>query len=709
MNSKFQAGMSPSWRRALCAALSGLAFALMMPAAGAAALQSKTYQYDAMGRVVQETDAYGQSVTYTYDASGNRLTRTDALSRTTTYGYDALNRLVMVTDPAGGVTSYSYDGRDNLVNVTDPRGLTTMYTYNGLDQLLALASPDTGSTTYTPNAAGQVLNHTNAANQATTYQYDALGRVTQATYADGRVVSYSYDQGANGAGRLSSVSDADSSVSWIYDADGRVLTRTQVIGSGAVTGTLTYSYNSSGQLTSMTLPSGKVVAYGYDVQGRAASLTYDGTAVLGNSQYRPFGGITGWIWGNGQTHARTYDQNGRPDLVSVGNTVQDLHYDAAARIDAIVDLADNSQNRSFSYDTLDRLTGFSGQNSARSWFYDAVGNRTSQSIGTTTESYSYGSTSNRLTEISRSNGPASPYAYTATGHTSSDGTNSFSYDARERLVGVTTPVATASYLVNPLGQRVRKSVTLGGATSSATFVYDEAGRLVAEQDSAGNQTEYLWLGELPVGVVKGVGGASTLYYVHADHLSTPRQVTTSGMANTTVWRWDGEPFGSTPADADPDGDGQVIAFNLRFPGQYHDAETGLHYNYFRDYDPSTGRYIESDPIGLLGGLNTYAYVRNDPLRLVDPRGLEACGGCDLAGTAECQRKSASCKRRLSVYCYGAGTPCLAPCEEQYNECIKKCANKNQPKPKPKDPTPPGQCPPDWTPQECAEFQRWRRQ
>ncbi len=113
--------------------------------------------------------------------------------------------------------------------------------------------------------------------------------------------------------------------------------------------------------------------------------------------------------------------------------------------------------------------------------------------------------------------------------------------------------------------------------------------------------------------------AGGLYYVHTDHLGTPRVVSDS-LTGTVVWRWDGEPFGATAANEDPDGDGLEFTFNLRFPGQYYDTETGLNYNYFRDYDPALGRYVESDPIGLLGGLNPYIYVDNNPLGGIDPSG-----------------------------------------------------------------------------------------
>jgi len=102
----------------------------------------------------------------------------------------------------------------------------------------------------------------------------------------------------------------------------------------------------------------------------------------------------------------------------------------------------------------------------------------------------------------------------------------------------------------------------------------------------------------------------------------PRAITASvGTSNTILWRWGSEPFGNTPPNDDVDNDGNHFIYNARFPGQYYDKETNLHYNYFRDYDPSTGRYVESDPIGLFSGLNTYAYVDGNPLNYIDAYGL----------------------------------------------------------------------------------------
>ena len=126
---------------------------------------------------------------------------------------------------------------------------------------------------------------------------------------------------------------------------------------------------------------------------------------------------------------------------------------------------------------------------------------------------------------------------------------------------------------------------------------------------------------------------SSLHPVQPDHLGSPRKVIDAG---TAIWDWLilDNPFGELATNQDPDGDSTDFVFNLRFPGQYFDAETGLHHNYFRDYEPGTGRYVESDPIGLEGGAATYSYVESQPIRRIDPLGKNpvlaaAAKGCVL--------------------------------------------------------------------------------
>lgn len=131
-------------------------------------------------------------------------------------------------------------------------------------------------------------------------------------------------------------------------------------------------------------------------------------------------------------------------------------------------------------------------------------------------------------------------------------------------------------------------------------------------------------------LLRPAGAGIAIYYVHTDQLNTPRRVTRPAD-NAIVWRWDSDPFGEAPANTDPDGDSVQFEYNLRFPGQYYDAETGLHYNYFRDYDPAIGRYVESDPIGLRGGINTYQYANANPVKFLDPAGLDPWAGASAGG------------------------------------------------------------------------------
>ena len=168
------------------------------------------------------------------------------------------------------------------------------------------------------------------------------------------------------------------------------------------------------------------------------------------------------------------------------------------------------------------------------------------------------------------------------------------------------------------------SKTVGGLTT--LFVYDEQGHLLGEYDGAGNLIqETVWLEDLPVATLRPTGAQGNptpinVYYVHADHLGSPRAVTRPSD-NVLMWQWDNlDPFGANAATENPGGQG-VFKYGLRFPGQYYDAEAGTNYNYYRDYDPTIGRYEQSDPLGLRAGPNTYAYVAANPLRFTDPRGL----------------------------------------------------------------------------------------
>ncbi|WP_249255885.1 RHS repeat-associated core domain-containing protein, partial [Xanthomonas graminis] len=159
-----------------------------------------------------------------------------------------------------------------------------------------------------------------------------------------------------------------------------------------------------------------------------------------------------------------------------------------------------------------------------------------------------------------------------------------------------------------------------GTTNTYT-VYDEAGHWMGDYDTNGKALQQaIWLDDLPVGVLAG----TALNYVQPDHLGTPRTVI-DPVRDVAIWKWDikGEAFGNTPPDQDADRDGTAFVFGTRFPGQRYDSATGLNQNYFRDYDTSTGRYGQSDPIGMAAGNSTFAYVEARPLVARDVYGLQS--------------------------------------------------------------------------------------
>jgi RHS repeat-associated protein len=238
-----------------------------------------------------------------------------------------------------------------------------------------------------------------------------------------------------------------------------------------------------------------------------------------------------------------------------------------------------------------------------------VGNRTSQTQSSTTKTHTYASTSNRQTGF---DGEAIGYDESGNRISDIDGARTYVYNAAGRLVEVKTGASTlATYAYNALGQRVQKD----DQVQETEFVYDLEGNLIGEYDDGTPIREYVYLNGVPVLRIEG----ATKFYLHPDHLGTPRSATDS--AKDIVWTWGGEAFGSNLPDEDPDNDATDTTVNLRFPGQYFDAETGHHYNYFRDYEPLMGRYVQSDPSGLNGGMNTYAYAQQDPVGAFDPRGL----------------------------------------------------------------------------------------
>ncbi len=410
------------------------------------------------------------------------------------------------------------------------------------------------------------------------------------------------------------MTDNSGSTSWTYSSLGRVASRTQEM--SGVSKTVGYGYNSAGQLTTLTTPSGQTITYGYS-NNRIASITVNSTTLLNSVLYDPFGPARQWTWGNSTLAVRSFDQDGNLDQIDSAG-LRTYAQDDAFRITGITDAVDSSLSWTHGYDLLDRLTSATRTGQSQTWTYDANGNRLTQG-GTSSSTFTIASSSNRLSSVSGA--LSRTYGYDAAGHTTSYGGFTFTYNDAGRMTGVSGS-ATASYSLNALGQRVKKTVS----GISTYFAFDEAGHLIGEYDGSGTLIqETVWMEGTPVATLRPNGGSVSIFYVHADHLNTPRRISRPSD-NAILWRWDSDPFGTDAVNEDPDADTNLFKYNLRFPGQYSDAETGLNYNYFRDYDPAVGRYVESDPIGLRGGINTYAYAYDAPTLYTDPRGESAFAG-----------------------------------------------------------------------------------
>jgi RHS repeat-associated protein len=210
------------------------------------------------------------------------------------------------------------------------------------------------------------------------------------------------------------------------------------------------------------------------------------------------------------------------------------------------------------------------------------------------------------------------YGYDSNGNTTSEGLRIYTYNQNQRMIQAVNGTIKANYTYNGNGQRIKKVVN--GATT--IFHYTLNGQLIAESNSAGYITaEYVYLNGQPLAKMEGVN----TYYYHNDHLATPQKITDS--SGQIIWSAEYKPFGEATVTV------SIITNNMRFPGQYFDAETGLHYNYFRNYSPIIGKYIEADRIGLFGGINLYNYVRQNSIRLKDRFGLwEDAGHTDLTQT-----------------------------------------------------------------------------
>ena len=613
-------------------------------------VRSQRQAFDELSRLLSSIGADQQTTTYQYDKNGNLVGTVDSMNHRTQHTFDGLNRLVATTDANQGVIKRTYNDQHMMTHHTDQRGLTTEYRYNGFGEKVTQISPDTGTTHYQYNRAGQLIKETDARDKVTEYHYDMIGRMVQVHYpaANDEDIIYAYDQQANGSygvGRLAQVNDPSGYTRYEYNAQGQISQQQYAI--GATSYTVHSHYNVAGELTGMTYPSGRTVNYLRDTQGRIQQVSTrtanDAHArpVINRIGYLPFGPLEDMVYGNGTELQIRRDRDYRMmDMTLSANDslyyAAAYDYDKAGNITAIHQPLDQDHSEHFSYDALYRLVSAQGHYGSIDYDYDAVGNRLSlrksekDSLQSTLETYEYANDSNRLLTVAEHKGTYAQQRvldYDAVGNIINDQRAAeqnlaLVYGVNNRLQAVSKDNGhRAQYIYNAKGQRVSKIVrNADGSIATTHFHYNHHDQLMAETNGQGSPIrEYLYVNQERVAVVDYQEDTDgQLAFIHNDHLGTPKLMTDAQQQ--LIWQDQSLPFGEI--------ENKVAAIEqpLKFPGQYADAETGFHYNYFRDYDPSLGRYIQSDPIGLKGGVNTFGYVLGNPLAYSDPNGLCPTGG-----------------------------------------------------------------------------------
>lgn len=566
-------------------------------------IRVSTKEYNSKNLLYRDLTSLNNANVYSYDSNGNISTISDPLGKTVSLTYDALNRVATQTSQDLGITTYTYNPDDSIASIKDATNATTHYKYNGFGELVKMISPDTGVTNIVRDLSGNIVTKTDARGIAVNYTYDALHRPTNVTYPNSNEnVTITYDQCTSGIGKVCTVHDISGLTSYSYNSFSQLESKTYT--AGAFTKSIHYAYDNVGRLNKVTYPSNMEVNYTYaNDKPVTVSYTVNGNSnnVITNGVYDPFSSeIKSYQYSNGASYTKTFNQDGLIASINSGiyGFSQTYNYDSRLNISGIT----GTTSATVTYDDNSRITNFNNI----VYNYTKNGNRTSVNNNGNSFNYSTLANSNRLSSVNGYN-----LGYDLTGNQTSDNSKTFGYNNAGSLISYNDSTHNYSYLVNSGSQRVKKSDNTD-STNNIWFIYDANGQVISEYAENGSViNEYIYLNGVPVGLVKN----NQLYNIYPDHLGTPRVVTNSN--NGVVWKWDNtDPFGANlPIIA-------TIEFNLRFPGQYFDKESNLHYNYHRTYNPKTGRYIQSDPLGLAAGNNTYGYVDGNSLSGFDPLGLD---------------------------------------------------------------------------------------
>ncbi|NPU95293.1 MAG: RHS repeat protein [Gammaproteobacteria bacterium] len=612
---------------------------------------------DPLGRLSELLGNASQHSRIQYDRVGNpvQIQQFGDMNQilATLQQFNAHNQLVSVLDAAQGETGFQYNGNGQVTEVRAANGAVTRYTYDGLGQLLQQQSPDTGTSIFRYDEAGnRVSNGSALANtKEAIFEYDMLNRLVRIMPGDAKeAIEYRYDQTGeehgHGIGRLTSIIEPESQIQYRFNAMGLIEEDRRIIRIDGAEYRLhsQYQYTPTGQVSSITYPNGQTIGYQHQ-HGQIQSIDLlpqtdsQFTKLVSDIHYLPFGTAKQWQLGNGLQTRYHHDLDGRIDSIELGRDAdstplwqQRYEYDAYNNVTQLRNPV-QAQEQRFAYDSLQRLVQDTGNYGRHDYTYDPAGNRLTHIEQQphlqepVTTGYRYATATNRLTQWG-DNQVTQDWQGNQRELTSPERRQRFDYNRQNRPTDYwDNGQRKARYGYNVLGQRLYKiRFDNAGNRQLTLFHYDPTGQLLTQVDwptesgksAAPAYQNLVWLQKRPVAVLTPDSQAP-IAYIQTDHLQAPRLITDANQR--IIWQWRSDAFGVGMADADPDQDGQVFEFNLRFPGQYFDEESRLFYNYHRHYNPEIGRYTQADPIGLLGGVNTFGYVRANPANSIDRFGL----------------------------------------------------------------------------------------
>ncbi|MFD8479561.1 DUF6531 domain-containing protein [Kitasatospora sp. NPDC059673] len=579
---------------------------------------TESWSYDGEGNLLSHTDALGQVSTFDYTHFENLATRTDPDGARIRFSYDADMQLVSVTNALDQIWTYSYDPAGRLIGETDFHGRNRRYEFDGAGQVASITDASGRTTRYSYDLLGRLLTKV-AGDRTTTFGYDAGGHLIRATNADADVVRI-----VDVAGNLLAETVNGRTLSHLRDPIGRRQRRTTPAGHVS-----DWSYDATGRPSAVTTTGGRI-AFGYDEAGREQQRTI-GDQVTLTSQWDPLHRLTA------QTLRRTGPAG--PEVLQH----RAYAYRADGNLTGIDDLLNG--HRAFDLDAAGQVAAVHADGWTERYAYDPAGNVTAAEWpATSAGEAALGARTYQGAQLAAAGRVR--YEYDADGHLTlrqvtrlsrKPDTWQYTWDAEDRLVAVTTPDGTRwRYLYDPFGRRIAKN-RLGsdGVTVEERTDFTWDGLTLAEQTThaaylPGPHTlswDHLGLDPLaqtesiktrPAADSEQARTDRRFFAIVTDLIGTPNELV-DAVTGTIAWRTTPTLWGNTTWPAD-----STTYTPLRFPGQYFDPETRLHYNLNRYYDPETARYTSPDPLGLAPSPNPGSYVRN-PHTWSDPYGLSPHG------------------------------------------------------------------------------------